>query len=564
MSRTSCTVLVLALLAGSAADVSAQNALGDGRALDNSLSVHGRYNHERRSLSSEFAFRNAVVTGNAPGGMSFRGDVGYLAPGEFSAELGSNDLFAFQRDSLRSGMAGMGIRGTEALQYQLALTTGNQPPANLVGRYFVSRSGAPVTSTSPTHFGDITQSDGLRQRPAIDPESDDRGTMLWMLRSPSAYMSNSGLQTSALRSVRAGENAYTLTASPLRGVRMTPIPELATAPTGAYTPPVQPTEEPDERPTGADERLDRPLDAPIESRVQPTMQGQPDAQGRTASPESTRIRTMHSEIMQRLIEQDQAEKAEDVFSDSPTIVDRVSTLLAQISGVRSRGEDREDPDEPVEADPSTNLRFDPETMRMLRGDGTPVEQYIDPADAGRNLYAEQLSTGQQLMAEGRYFDAEERFAHALSLRRGDVTAQVARLHAQIGAGLFLSASLNMQSLSINRPEVFAARYGPELLPSRDRLEALVTLFQNTITEGTERYAASSPQVRQASGLLLAYIGYQMGREDLVRTGLDDFRRRVSVGLDPAAPPSFELRLSEMFRAMWLPGDRPAPSGKDDG
>lgn len=562
MSRTSFKVMVIALIAGSAATASAQNALGDGRALDNSLSVHGRFNHERRSISSEFAFRSAVVTGNAPGGMSFRGDVGYLAPGEFSAELGSNDLFAFQRDSLRSGMAGMGIRGTEALQYQLALTTGNQPPANLVGRYFVSRSGAPITSSDPTHFGDPAQSDGIRQRPAIDPEADDRGTMLWMLRSPSAYMSNSGLQTSALRHVKAGENAYTLTASPLRGVRMTPIPELATAPTGAYTPPVQPPEETDD--PGTDNRLDRPLDAPIDSRIDTRMPNPPVTPDQSAGAPTAPIRTMHVEIMQNLLEQDQASRSEDVFGDAPTVVDRVSRLLSQISGVRLREADEEEGDETDRSMPSTTLRFDPETMRMLRGDGTPVEQYIDPADAGRNLYAEQLSIGQKLMAEGRYFDAEERFAHALSLRRGDTTAQVARFHAQIGAGLFLSASLNMQSLVLSRPEVFAARYGPELLPNRNRLEALVTLFQNTITEGTERHATSSPQVRQASALLLAYVGYQMGRDDLVRTGLDDFRLRAGMGQDPTAPPSFEVRLAEMFRAMWLPDGGSAPSGNDDG
>ena len=101
---------------------SAQNALGDGRALDNNLSTRGRYNNARPSLRDELAFRNSVVTGNAPNGLSFRGDVGYRAPGEFTGQLGSNDLFSFRRDSLQSGIAGMGIRGTEALQYQLALT----------------------------------------------------------------------------------------------------------------------------------------------------------------------------------------------------------------------------------------------------------------------------------------------------------------------------------------------------------------------------------------------------------------------------------------------------------
>src|SRR2546423_569446 len=85
----------------------------------------GGINPARPDFAAEVRLRNAIVTGNAPGGISFRGDVGYRAPGEFMGSLGSNDSFAFRRDSYYSGLGGLGIRGTDALQYQFAMATGH-------------------------------------------------------------------------------------------------------------------------------------------------------------------------------------------------------------------------------------------------------------------------------------------------------------------------------------------------------------------------------------------------------------------------------------------------------
>jgi hypothetical protein len=515
---------LVVLLAGAALPASAQNALGDGRALDNNLSTRGRTNQARPNIVSEFAFRNSVVTGNAPGGLSFRGEVGYLAPGEFAGELGSNDLFAFRRDSLQSGMAGMGIRGTEALQYQLALTTGNQPPSNLMGRWSVSRSMTAPSAGDLPRLNDPGAMEGLHQRPATDPDSDDRGTMLWMLRSPSAYISNASLQTSALRRVQTADAMYTLTASPLRGVRLSPIPAMtADAPT---RPPAPSTE------------------------TSPAGESAPADPGPGPAP----VRTMHSEIMSRLFEQQESLQNEDVFAQGPSIADRVREMIMQLGGQDARREIEGGEEEGVysgeEGATSSTIRFDPKTMRLLRGDGRPITEYVNPADAGADAYAEHLRSGQELMARARYFDAEERFAHALSIRRGDITAQVARLHAQLGAGMFLSASLNMQSLALMRPEVFAVRYGPELLPSPQRIEDLIAIFRETIDDSTERSLNASPQVRQTAGLLLAYLGFQSGRAEVVREGIADFRAQTTRGVAAGTPMPLEARIAELFGAMW--------------
>jgi hypothetical protein len=533
-------MIALAVLAGTCSHLLAQNALGDGRALDNSLSTLGRYNQARPNLATEFAFRNSVVTGNAPGGFAFRGELGYVAPGEFTGELGSNDLFAFRRDSLRSGMAGMGIRGTEALQYQLALTTGNRPPQNLVGRYALSRGQTAPSAGDLGTLGTAGDLDGLRQRPATDPDADTRGTMLWMLRSPSAYISNSSLQTSSLRQVQHDRKGYALTASPLRGVRLSPLPDLV---------------------------IKGDAEEEAEAEQAPAI---PPPTPASESP----IRTMHQELLERLSRQEQ-ERQGDVFNAGPTLNERMETMMRRLgspafAGADDGAESDEEPglvdfggeDESAARSGPRTVRFDPQTMRLLRGDGTAIENYVSPADASRDIYTEQLRAGQELMAKGRYFDAEERFAHALGLRRGDITAQMGRLHAQLGAGLFLSASLNLQSIVILRPEVFAAKYGPELLPGPERMNDLATLFREMIDDTTMRSKTASPQVRQTAGLLLGYLGYQMNRPELVREGIADFRRQVTLGLEAGAPLPLEARIADLLAAMWIEGPAPGEPGDE--
>src|SRR5215471_6059992 len=189
-------------------------------ALDRNLQVgSGGVNAPGRDFKKELEFRNAIVTGNAAGGISFRGDVGYRAPGEFFGHLGSNDLFAFRRDSALSGLGGVGIRGTDALQYQFAVTTGNVPPSGLTGIPVYSRSGAGIRAEQT--IDRPQRAEGFREvsRPKPDdPGYDERGLTLLAVRSPSAYMANRGLQPTVLG--RGEENAEpkAVTASMLRGV----------------------------------------------------------------------------------------------------------------------------------------------------------------------------------------------------------------------------------------------------------------------------------------------------------------------------------------------------------
>ncbi|MEM7683070.1 MAG: tetratricopeptide repeat protein [Planctomycetota bacterium] len=113
------------------AQVAAQQ---DGRALDASPAVGGRVNG--RVETPDFRARNNLVTGNVSGGFGFRGDVGYTAPGDFRGSIGSDDLFDFRAESIRSApnLVGRfnGIRATSPGQIQV-FNSASDPTVNTFG-----------------------------------------------------------------------------------------------------------------------------------------------------------------------------------------------------------------------------------------------------------------------------------------------------------------------------------------------------------------------------------------------------------------------------------------------
>jgi hypothetical protein len=116
--------------------------------------------------------------------------------------------------------------------------------------------------------------------------------------------------------------------------------------------------------------------------------------------------------------------------------------------------------------------MDPGTLDLIRASERPVEALIDPNATSRDIFSEHMRAGERLIATERYFEAEERFARALAVRPSDQTAQLGRVHAQLGAGLLLSGAVNLRTLftlhprddrrPLRRPP--AARAGPHRHP----------------------------------------------------------------------------------------------------
>ncbi|MEM0984008.1 MAG: hypothetical protein AAGI17_08675 [Planctomycetota bacterium] len=589
--RLSTTLVFLAATA-LAPLASAQNALGDGRGLENRRITNGRGNYNRPDFIEEVRFRNSIVTGNAPNFLSFRGDLPFTDPDSFRGDLGSNDLFAFRRDSLFSGLAGQGVRGTEAIQFQAALTTNTSPPPGLVGAFIVDRAGTGASGSDfarfrgapsgiPNGLNDPGNTDG-RTTLIQDPNAVNRGYsenqlpiatgFQDALRSPSAYLVNRDYRPAFVgTTLDAEQNRRILTATSLLGVQLLPTPEQVNERRSRLATVADATavniEERDRGQRRSASRLDQRTEVNTVDRRVVTGHDLLIEKIETAAP-SLRVNVID-------------EDAEDEPAETPTTIP--STTPAE----GESGEEDVEPwrrglidlrnwvNAPLPIDtPDARRRYaelvDARTERPAGEPADPNNPDEEPTEVDVVLQSEQLIdelirapegvedsflrlmvSGQQAIVEGNYFDAEEAFALALSVKPQDPTAQVGRVHAQLGAGLLLSASINLRQLLVFFPELAVARFGRQLLPPAERLSEIVAQLERYIDPNSTALVA--PALRREAGLLLAYIGRHTRDDALVRRGLDDFARTVQGDPATVADDAFlEQRLVRVLRSAWLP------------
>jgi hypothetical protein len=114
------------------------------------------------------------------------------------------------------------------------------------------------------------------------------------------------------------------------------------------------------------------------------------------------------------------------------------------------------------------------------------------------------------LANGKYLTAESRFRQLLLDTKDDPLPRAGLVHAQLGAGMFRSAGMNLRALFVQHPELIAARYDAKLLPPEDRLQWIQQELQSVIGRG---------EGGKDAPLLLAYLGYQANSRQVVRYGL---------------------------------------------
>jgi len=539
---------VLSALASPGA-VSGQNALGDGTALDRPLRVGDTINRPVQNFEAELRFRNAIVTGNAPNGLGFRGDVGYVAPGEFFGALGSDDSFAFRRDSAISGLAGLGLRGTEALQLQAALSTGAPSPGSgaLANDYRYARTGY-LSRGAELRRPDEAISNRLsiepirRRNDPVSPDFDDRGLDLWTVRSPAAYIATQSLRSS-LMGTRENEQGATigLEASPLRGVREIP---LGPRPEQVNSEPLS---------TRIDLSAPPPGSAPEPAEEETT----PDTADAQASPDTyegllDRLESLAPSPLTR------DEEAPDESTDpesTPAPADwrgRLDALRRQlVPGLERSRLGESDADGEEKKRPSG---VDEETVRMLLESAGRIAEFTPPSADGPDPYATHITVGQRLLKDRRYFDAETRFARALANRPGDAMASAGRVHAQLGAGLYLSAALNLRDLLRTHPELLSSKFDASLLPEPRRLASIVGELEKDL-QGEQRLGS-------AAALSLAYLGYQTGDRGAIESGLAFFPTLSDLPDDATEEQRQNAQLADLLRAVWLDSDE-SPDDETD-
>jgi hypothetical protein len=571
------TTLAAAVIVSMCGTAMGQNALGDGTALDRNLQVgSGGRNTQVRDLQSNIRFNESIINGSAGRGKSFHGNVGYRASDEFGSLLPSNDLYTFRRDSTQSVLGGMGVRGSDALRYQFAAATGQALPSALAGglgipRSFSSTPGQ-VRSSSTSSLrstADFLTSQAVRPT-LVGYRADDSGALYTATASPLLGVTWYPLQQdSGLSANLSANDPRPAAAAP--GTRTVPKPIGLTGmeSTAAGLPsPVdiaglqrdRDTAKPGVPPVTPkirSESYTKVLDAFRDSYVEQTGIDKPTDAVSREDPNAPWYRDLDQLRETLRFGRDSRDESRDrpssTQSSTPTPSPAPTPGAAtpeppdaetpdpttprgpmRIPGVQS--EDLISP--PKNAGPKAEDFLSSKMVDILRESGVRIDTFRPLAPTlDQTGYATHMQNGQTAISEGRFFDAEDRFARAMSAMPGDPMAAVGRMHAQLGAGLYLSAASNLRALLRDHPELAAARFNIALVPGEDRAKSIAEQLRIEIADGGVRLS------RDAS-LLLAYLGRLHSNTAWQDEGLAAWRERIASDDAP------ELALHELLSKVW--------------
>lgn len=586
MNGTDFTMLTIAgfalMLATSPA--AAQDAMGSGTALDAGLSAHGgRINLP--SAQEDFRARNLLITNNIIGGRGFRGTVGYTAEYDFRDTLGTDDLYAFRRDSAWSDVSYLNYGNTyqrlrfgqsmglleyrrdaygaspqtvdEGIQYRAADLINAQLRLDQVS-FSSSTSMASRLAAEPIQIGYTKDEEGV---PYLINASSLTGLDVTPLQQEHQLL---GLSTYDLARVREDLVAQ-------RDLR-----QLGAPFTAKYEDLLA---------------ADLPSDERITGRVEPgTLENRIDLR---SEPE---FRQILERIASRYADRQEAEAEEtpDLYKDLDADLRRIREYLAGRDGQEETAEERagfslpsvetqetQEPRKPQ--DPLEELEIPDRTAPGLPGtsdfqvtppplpapEGEEEEEEAGPAplqvplqvdieefgtilrhgeriealtSRDQNRFNELLTGAEEKLRVGEYFWAERRFNRALRFTPGHPLATAGLAHAQIGAGLYLSASLTLQSLFRYQPEMIDAHYEEGLVPNRVRLLQARDTLRDRLDETRDRVS---------NGFLLAYIGRLLEDRPIIEQGL--------AVMEDAEPDNPLLRL---LKEVWLAEDDEDAAAED--
>ena len=535
-------------------------AMTYGNALDGNLQVGSNGFNSRSARSNAYTYRNLqarnlIVTNGVAGGRGFRGDVGYLAPGDFAGETGGDSTYDFRRDSALSGLEFLSssrqidtfniAQGMGVFQYRRDFTT--LPEANSVesvsrlndAEIRLDRANAAIrtgnlldTAVAPSDIGLVQAADGEIQRAM---SSTVRGLQF---PSQQEFLPSSVYEQAMFNQASIlGDEDVIEGFSPERFI--TPL----------------------------DRSGDR--DASIDDGGGPILDGDD--------------RSRYDAILQRVIRK--YEGRDDVTVDESSIdrlrggLDRIDAMLAPKRlgttdstpavvaderrvgppgqrlepsgadlglGVGPReGDEEEDalvptapdgetptdgaePPDAEEAESADEVRSVQELIDALTH-GESVGTLVDPK---MRIRVQQIvDQAETAMREGEFFRAEDRFDVALQLNPGNPMLEGGLANAQIGAGLYRSAGVTLARLFRDHELMIDLQWEAGLIPNETRLKIAASEIRAMIRK--------NPGNAGALGLVLAYIGRQIGDPALVVEGLD------------LIDDSKLQRQVELLRAIWV-------------
>jgi predicted Zn-dependent protease len=157
------------------------------------------------------------------------------------------------------------------------------------------------------------------------------------------------------------------------------------------------------------------------------------------------------------------------------------------------------------------LSESPETLRA----GQKVEPLKTlsnvPPGIRATAFDTQMKTAETRLKEGKFMDAVDEYQHALAMQPGNALALVGRAHAELGAGMYQSAAMDLKAVFLQKPEMMSVRYTlNEFIPQK-RIEALMNDLLGLTTRDRTSNMAS---------FLYCYLAYNTDHPNELQQELD--------------------------------------------
>ncbi len=157
-----------------------------------------------------------------------------------------------------------------------------------------------------------------------------------------------------------------------------------------------------------------------------------------------------------------------------------------------------------------------------------------------------LSTAEDLMRQGKFQSAIDRYDVALQIAPNNPLAPLGRANAELGAGAYRLANADLHRVFSADHATLVAQYDLKSWFPSDRLAAVRKELEDLSAKDTKD---------EMSEFLLAYIGYNLGEADQAATHLAEARKRAD---------SKDSVLDLLERSWKLPaGQRTSPTLKPD-
>ena len=545
------TVVGLAVVLVPGLDTQAQTRAGnDGHALDANQQV-GSNGVNPADGRLDFSRQNDIVTGRVSGGRAFQGDIGYFGVGEFQGNLGSDALFNFQRDSISSSPSYLnatavgGFRTQDNFRVFRSFTNRSAQPQS---PGLVAPSGGTYEVGNYANFGTIysgqVRTDAFRD--SINRFAPGRAQQVFPTTGIRAAPDENDLTSDAVseqlnsQAHEAGQSSMVNELSEsLRVTGNTFDPFAAPADTNEQTMGLQAGQLPQGLLLG--QQLQDMYD-PQAKQADP-YRGQAvlntvfkRIEGKDADADDADV---YDKLLSDIKKGEKGDSGSQGFSDAleaPTSQQLTEAeraydqIMKELYGedYQSRGSQSDEETDGEVKDVVEKLNYDLPRLETL-------------ASNKRTRVAELTREAEAALANGKYLTAETRYRQLMREAKGDPLPIAGLVHAQLGAGMFRSAGVNLRNLFAKHPELIATRYDAKLLPPKDRLQWIQQELQTVISQG---------EGGKDAPLLLAYLGYQADSRQVVRFGL---------ALAQSKSPRDPLLL--VVREIWLDeSDTPSSDG----